>query len=84
MTQFAAAKGLEISPTVKCFPTLIVAVRMWGQLAAIRQAFRLPEAESSATVSGCRSSVREITGNRSAKTQTIATDSRRMLCLAFS
>jgi hypothetical protein len=84
MTKFAAAKGLEISPTVKCFPNLIVAVRMWGQLAAIRHAFRLPEAASTATVSGCRSSVREMTGNRRASTQTIAIDCIRMLCLGFS
>jgi hypothetical protein len=79
-----AAKDLEIVPGVKCDPSpLNVAARMWGALAAIRQAFRLPEAASTATVSGCRSSVREITGNRSARTQTMATASILVLCLGF-
>ena len=84
MTKFAASKGLEINPTVKCFPNLIVAFRTCGELTAIRHALRLPEDASTATVSGCRSSVREMTGNRSSNTQTIATDSIRMLCRRFS
>ena len=83
-TRFAASKGLEIIPTVKCFPNLMVTFRTCGWLAAIRHAFRLPEDASTATVSGCRSSVREMTGKRSAKTQTIAIDSIRKLCLRFS
>src|ERR1700733_1154234 len=49
-------------------------------LAAIRQAFRLPDAASTATVSGCKSSVSEMTGKRSASTQTIATASNLAPC----
>ena len=52
-------------------------------LATRRQAFRLPEAASTATVSGCRSSVREMTGKRSARTQTMATASILVLCRGF-
>jgi hypothetical protein len=69
------AKGIEIMPSIKCDPELEFAVRVQGALAAIRQAFRFPEAASTATVSGCKSSVREMTGNRSARTQTMATAS---------
>jgi hypothetical protein len=78
-----AAKGLEIIPGAECAPEFSVAARTWGALAAIRHAFRLPEAASTATVSGCRSSVREMTGNRRARTQTMATASIFVLCLGF-
>jgi hypothetical protein len=75
-----ATNGLEIIPRAQWIPEPIVAARTWGALAAIRHAFRLPEAASTATVSGCRSSVREITGNRRARTLTIATASILVLC----
>jgi hypothetical protein len=78
-----AKNGLEIIPTAKCVPELTAVDRTWGELAAIRHAFRLPEAASTATVSGCRSSVREMTGNRRAKAQTMATASILVLCLGF-
>ena len=78
-----AAKGLEIVPSAKCIAELNVAARTCGALAAIRQAFRLPEAASTATVSGCKSSVSEMTGNRSANTQTMATASILVLCVGF-
>jgi hypothetical protein len=78
-----AAKGLEVIPSAMCAPELSVAARTWGALAAIRHAFRLPDAASTATVSGCRSSVSEMTGNRRARTQTMATASIRVLCLGF-
>lgn len=77
------AKGIEIMASIKCDPGLKVAVRDWGALAAIKQAFRLPEAASTATVSGCKSSVREMTGKRSARTQTMATASILVLWLGF-
>jgi hypothetical protein len=80
IVKLTPAKGLEIMPTAKRVPELTVAARTWGALAAIRQAFRLPEAASTATVSGCRSSVREMTGNRRDRTQTIATASILVLC----
>ena len=83
IVRLIAEKGLEIIPIAKCAPELIVAARTWGALAAIRHAFRLPEAASTATVSGCRSSVREMTGNRRARTQTMATASVLELCLGF-
>jgi hypothetical protein len=82
-TKFVTAKGLEIVPTARCVPGLRVVARTWGALAAIRQAFRLPEAASTATISGCRSSVSEMTGNRRARTQTIATASILVLCLGY-
>jgi len=74
---------LEMTPTANRVPEFTVAARRWGALAAIRHAFRLPEAASTAKISGCRSSVREITGNRRARTQTIATASILVLCLGF-
>jgi hypothetical protein len=83
MIKFATVKELEIIPTAKCFPELRVVARTCGALAAIRQAFRLPEAASTATISGCKSSVREITGKRRARIQTIATASILVLCLGF-
>jgi hypothetical protein len=82
-TKSIAAKGLDNVPNAQRVPGLTVAARTWGALAAIRQAFRLPEAASTATVSGCRSSVREMTGNRRARTQTIATASILVLCLGL-
>ena len=48
-----------------------------------RQAFRFPEEASTATISGCKSSVREITGNKSARAQTIATVSRKTRARGF-
>jgi hypothetical protein len=66
------ARGLEITPGVECVPGFNVATRKWEALAAIRHAFRLPEAASTTAVSGCRSSVREITGKRRATKQTMA------------
>jgi hypothetical protein len=83
IAKLTAAKGLGMIPTARCAPELDVAARTWGALAAIRHAFRLPEAASTATVSGCRSSVREMTGNRRARTQTMATASILVLCLGF-
>jgi hypothetical protein len=83
IAKLTAAKGLGMIPIARCAPELDVAARTWGALAAIRHAFRLPEAASTATVSGCRSSVREMTGNRRARTQTMATASIRVLCLGF-
>jgi hypothetical protein len=70
-------------PTAKCVPVLRVVAPIWGAQAAIRQAFRLPEAASTATISGCKSSVREMTGNRRARKQTIETASILVLCLGF-
>lgn len=67
-----AAKGLEIVPGAECAPEFNVAARTWEALAAMRHAFRLPEAASTTAVSGCRSSVREMTGNRRARKQTMA------------
>src|SRR5271169_2663383 len=81
--KLTAAKGLEIIPIARCAPELKVAVQTWGALAAIRHAFRLPEAASTATVSGCKSSVREMTGNRRARAQTMATASILVLYLRF-
>lgn len=75
--------GRETIPTAKCVPACSVAARTCGALAAIRQALRLPEAASTATVSGCKSSVREITGNRRATTQSMATASILGLCFGF-
>jgi hypothetical protein len=75
--------GLEIIPSIKCVRERNAAARTGGALAAIRQAFRFPEAASTATVSGCRSSVREMTGNRRARRQTMATASILLLCLGF-
>lgn len=76
----SAAKDLDIVPNAKCGHELNVAARTKGALAAIKQAFRLPEAASTAIVSGCRSSVRDITGNRRARTQTMAAASILVLC----
>ena len=78
--QLTAAMRLEVIPTINCVPEPTVADRTWEALAAIRQALRLPEAASTATVSGCRSSVREMTGNRRAKKQTMAAASILVLC----
>jgi hypothetical protein len=51
--------------------------------ATMRQQFRFPEEASTATISGCKSSVREITGNKSARAQTIATVSRKTRARGF-
>jgi len=83
MIKLTAAIGLEFIPKTDWVPEPTVADRTWEALAAIRQALRLPEAASTATVSGCRSSVREMTGNRSARMQTMATASILVLCLGF-
>jgi hypothetical protein len=58
----------------------------WGVRVApatIRQAFRFPDDASTATISGCKSSVREITGNNSASVHPIATDSRKTRARGF-
>ena len=80
LDRFIPASGVEMTPTAVLIPELTVAARTCGALAAIRQAFRLPEAASTAMISGCKSSVREITGNRRARAQTIATASIFVLC----
>jgi hypothetical protein len=51
--------------------------------ATIRQAFRFPDDASTATISGCKSSVREITGNNSASVHPIAIDSRKTRARGF-
>jgi hypothetical protein len=83
LVKWTAAKDVEIIPSAKWVLDLNVAARKWGALAAIRHAFRLPEAASATMISGCRSSVREMTGNRRARTQTMATASILVLCLGF-
>ena len=73
----------EVGPIVRCVIGLWVAAFTCGALAAIRQAFRLPDAASTAMVSGCKSSVREMTGNSSARMQTIAAASIVVLWRGF-
>lgn len=75
-----ATTGLLRIATAKCALAATGAGSNRGALAAIRQAFRLPEAASTTTISGCRSSVSDMTGKKMARTQTIATDSIFLPC----
>lgn len=77
------ADGLGMIPKAQCALEPIVEAPTCGALVASRHAFRLPEAASITRISGCRSSVREMTGNRRARTQTMATASILLLCLGF-
>jgi hypothetical protein len=77
------ADGLGMIPKAQCALEPIVEAPTWGTLVASRHAFRLPEAASTTRISGCRSSVREMTGNRRATKQTMATASILLLCLGF-
>lgn len=77
------ADGLGMIPNVQCALEPRVEAPTWGALIASRHAFRLPEAASTTRISGCRSSVREMTGNRSARTQTMATASILLVCVGF-
>jgi hypothetical protein len=77
------ADGLGMIPKAQCALDPMVEAPTWGTLVARRHAFRLPEAASTTRISGCRSSVREMTGNRSATKHTMATASILLLCLGF-
>ena len=51
--------------------------------ATMTHAFRFPDEASTATISGCKSSVSEITGNKTAKAHPIATTSRKTRARGF-
>lgn len=76
------ASGFWSRAIAECALGDLVVWWLCASCATTRQC-RLPEALSTTAVSGCRSSVREMTGNRSARAQIIAPTSMVMLFRGF-
>ncbi len=80
---FKCPNGEGRTANVEWVPCAGVACGARAALAIRRQLFRFPEAASMATISGCRSSVREIAGSRSDTTQPMATASTKTRARGF-